>query len=72
MLKDSIRINNLELRNRIVMPPMATGKANQGKPDEQKTLPRRAYHLQGERDEYLQMHLRRWMISLWIPSSLLM
>lgn len=28
MLKDKIRINQLEVRNRIVMPPMATGKAS--------------------------------------------
>ena len=35
MLKNTIRINKLELRNRIVMPPMATGKADHGKPDEQ-------------------------------------
>ena len=34
MLKESIVVNHVELRNRIVMPPMATGKANQGKPDE--------------------------------------
>ena len=35
MLKDPIKMNGLTIRNRIVMPPMATGKANQGKPDEQ-------------------------------------
>ena len=32
MLKDTVTINHLELRNRIVMPPMATGKAVQGLP----------------------------------------
>lgn len=31
-LKESIQIGNLNLRNRIVMPPMATGKAKAGKP----------------------------------------
>lgn len=35
MLNTKIQINSLTVRNRIVMPPMATGKANQGKPDEQ-------------------------------------
>ena len=34
-----------------------------GRPTEQKTLPRRAYHLQGERDEYLQMHLIEGTVS---------
>ena len=34
MLKDKIKINQLALRNRIVMPPMATGKAVQGMPDD--------------------------------------
>ncbi len=34
MLKDTIKINHLELRNRIVMPPMATGKAADGLPDD--------------------------------------
>ena len=34
MLKEPIRINGLTLRNRIVMPPMATGKAVDGAPDE--------------------------------------
>jgi 2,4-dienoyl-CoA reductase-like NADH-dependent reductase (Old Yellow Enzyme family) len=34
MLKDTIRINQLVLRNRIVMPPMATGKADHGAPDD--------------------------------------
>ena len=38
-------------------------KETKGKPDEQKTLPRRAYHLQGERDEYLQMHLIEGTVS---------
>lgn len=32
-------------------------KETKGKPGEQKTLPRRAYHIQGEKDEYLQTHL---------------
>lgn len=32
MLKESIKINQLVLRSRIVMPPMATGKANHGTP----------------------------------------
>ena len=31
-LKESVQIGSLELRNRIVMPPMATGKARDGKP----------------------------------------
>ncbi len=31
MLKESINIKNMSLRNRIVMPPMATGKAPDGK-----------------------------------------
>lgn len=31
-LKESVQIGNLNLRNRIVMPPMATGKARDGKP----------------------------------------
>ena len=30
MLRDEVRINRLVLRNRIVMPPMATGKAVDG------------------------------------------
>lgn len=34
MIKEKIKIRDLELRNRIVMPPMATGKAVQGAPDE--------------------------------------
>lgn len=34
MLGDTIKINKLELRNRIVMPPMATGKAVDGAPDD--------------------------------------
>ncbi len=34
MLKETIRINRLVLRNRIVMPPMATGKADHGAPDD--------------------------------------
>ena len=34
MLKDKIIINHLELRNRLVMPPMATGKADHGAPDD--------------------------------------
>ena len=34
MLKDTVKINQLVLRNRIVMPPMATGKADHGRPDE--------------------------------------
>jgi hypothetical protein len=38
-------------------------KETKGKPKEQKTLPRRAYHLQGERDEYLQMHLIEGTVS---------
>ena len=33
-LTKTIRVNTLELRNRIVMPPMATGKADHGKPDD--------------------------------------
>ena len=33
MLKETIQINHLTLRNRIVMPPMATGKADHGAPD---------------------------------------
>ena len=32
LLTKPIRVNTLELRNRIVMPPMATGKADHGKP----------------------------------------
>ena len=32
MLKETIRINQLVLRNRLVMPPMATGKAERGVP----------------------------------------
>ena len=38
-------------------------KETKGKPEEQKNLPRRAYHLQGERDEYLQMHLIEGTVS---------
>ena len=38
-------------------------KKTKGKPEEQKTLPRRAYHLQGDRDEYLQMHLIEGTVS---------
>ena len=34
MLKETISINHLALRNRIVMPPMATGKAVHGMPDD--------------------------------------
>ncbi len=34
MLKEAIRMNQLVLRNRIVMPPMATGKADHGAPDD--------------------------------------
>lgn len=34
MLKEKLQIRHLELRNRIVMPPMATGKAVQGMPDD--------------------------------------
>lgn len=34
MLREPIRINQLTLRNRIVMPPMATGKADHGLPDD--------------------------------------
>ena len=34
VLKDGIKINQLVLRNRIVMPPMATGRADHGVPDE--------------------------------------
>ncbi len=34
LLGESIRVNRLTLRDRIVMPPMATGKAVEGKPDE--------------------------------------
>ena len=34
MRKDPIKVNALELRNRIVMPPMATGKAVNGMPDD--------------------------------------
>ena len=30
--KESVQIGNLNLRNRIVMPPMATGRAKDGKP----------------------------------------
>ena len=33
-LREPVFINSLRLRNRIVMPPMATGKADGGKPDE--------------------------------------
>lgn len=34
LIREPIRIGNLELRNRIVMPPMATGKAVNGAPGE--------------------------------------
>ena len=34
MITEKISINCLTLRNRIVMPPMATGKADRGSPDE--------------------------------------
>ena len=34
-----------------------------GKPTEQKTAPRRAYHLRGEKDEYLQTHLVEGTVS---------
>lgn len=34
LLKQPISIHQLNLRNRIVMPPMATGKADHGKPDD--------------------------------------
>lgn len=34
-LKESVQIGNLNLRNRIVMPPMATGKAEDGKPGDE-------------------------------------
>lgn len=34
MLKEPLMVNHLELRNRIVMPPMATGKADHGMPDD--------------------------------------
>ena len=34
MLKETITVNHLKLRNRIVMPPMATGKADHGAPDD--------------------------------------
>lgn len=33
-LKESVQIGNMELRNRVVMPPMATGKARNGEPGE--------------------------------------
>ena len=32
LLKEPVTVNHLVLRNRIVMPPMATGKAEQGGP----------------------------------------
>ena len=35
MLKEPVRINHLVVRNRIVMPPMATGKAEHGVPDDE-------------------------------------
>ena len=35
MLRETIRINSLELRNRIVLPPMDTGKADHGRPTEE-------------------------------------
>ncbi len=38
-------------------------RETKGKPREQKTLPHKAYHLQGERDEYLQMHLIEGTVS---------
>ena len=34
MLRDTVTINSLVLRNRVVMPPMATGKADHGMPDD--------------------------------------
>lgn len=34
LLRKEINVNQLKLRNRIVMPPMATGKADHGKPDD--------------------------------------
>ena len=34
MVKEPLQLRNLTLRNRIVMPPMATGRAVDGKPDE--------------------------------------
>ncbi len=34
MFTEPIQINGLTLRNRIVMPPMATGKAQNGAPGE--------------------------------------
>ncbi len=37
MLKETIKVNGLVLRNRIVMPPMATGKADRGAPDDDLT-----------------------------------
>ena len=37
MLKETCKINQLMLRNRIVMPPMATGKADHGRPGEDLT-----------------------------------
>lgn len=33
-LKEAIRVNNLDIRNRVVMPPMATATAVNGAPDE--------------------------------------
>lgn len=38
-------------------------RATKGKPKEQSSLPRRAYHLQGERDEQLQTHLLEGTVS---------
>ena len=38
-------------------------KETKGKPSEQKTLPRRAYHLQGDKDEQLRMHLIEGTVS---------
>lgn len=38
-------------------------KETKGKPREQKLLPRTAYHIQGERDEDLQMHLIEGTVS---------
>ena len=35
LLRKPITVNRLTLRNRIVMPPMATGKAEQGRPSEE-------------------------------------
>ena len=35
MLRDPITINSITLRNRLVMPPMATGRADRGCPTEE-------------------------------------